>query len=829
VRYLRKNPGEVDALFKELLIGVTNFFRDPDAFSALESMVIPALLESTKPGETIRIWVPGCSTGEEAYSIALLLENEMSSRYEDRRVQIFATDIDSNAINQGRRGLYPESISVDVPEKYLNKYFTKSDSILEIKKHIRDMLVFAEQNVARDPPFSKLDLISCRNMLIYMEPELQNKVIPLFHYALEPGGYMFLGSSESIGGHGSLFSTVDRKAKIFRSQEVRKAPAPTFGMAMPITDNRQGPEAIEAAKSKKPVGYREVMENLLLADYSPASILVDKSGKILFVHGRVGNYLETPPGDATLNIEVMAREGLRFPLSMVLRKAFAKNQEVRYERIRVESNGSVRVVDLVVRPIVEPPADHGLALVMFHDVPGREAEEISSDADLTDESRHRIAELEQELRSTKDYLETSNEELRTANEELKSTIEELQSSSEELQSTNEELETSREELQSINEELVTLNAALESKVDELGKTNDDMANLLASTEFGTVFLDTDLNVASFTPAAANTIHIVATDVGRPLSHIASNIDYPDLVEDVKQVLATLIPKVREARSVDGLWYSVRITPYRTTANVISGAVITFFDISDRKRLEAQSRLAAVVRDSNDAVTVQDLEGTILAWNKGAERVYGFSQDDALGMNISSISSESAYLEMKALMKELTRGEIVEPFETRRKTKDGRVLDVLLTATLLRDQEGRPQAIATTERDISEQRKTHVQLQQMTQMFRNALDPIVIEDMEGVVIDLNTGAERFYGWPRRGLVGREAEILVPPEHRDHVRELLEQCKRGEEVLDVEGTCQHKSGATFPVRVTLSRMIGEDGKTTGIATIARQRALESADVP
>ncbi|MGB7946576.1 MAG: PAS domain S-box protein, partial [Candidatus Binatia bacterium] len=749
---------------------------------------------------------------------------------------IFATDIDSNAIDVGRRGIYPESISVDVPEKYLKKYFIKNVSMFEIKKSIREILVFAEQNVDADPPFSKLDLISCRNLLIYMELELQNQVIPLFHYALEPGGYMFLGSSESIGGHSSLFSTVDWKAKIFRNEDVKNPLAPAFGMAMPIKDIRQEPEAIEVAKSKKPVDYREVMENLLLADYSPASILINKSGEILFVHGRVGNYLETPPGDATLNIEMMAREGLRFQLSIAIRKAFSKSQEVRYERIRAESNGSVRVVDLVVRPIVEPPAAHGLALVMFHDVPDREAEEISSVDGLKDESRYRVAELERELKSAKEYIQTSNEVFQasnevfqTSNEELKSTNEELQSSTEELQSTNEELETSREELQSINEELLTLNAELESKVGELAKTNDDMANLLASMEFGTVFLDIDLNVARFTPAAANTIHIVATDVGRPLSHIASNIDYPDLVEDVKQVLATLIPKVREARSVDGLWYSVRITPYRTTANVISGAVITFFDISDRKRLEAQSRLAAVVRDSNDAVTVQDLEGTILAWNKGAERVYGFSQNDALGMNISLLSSESAYLEMKALMKQLTREEIVEPFETRRKTKNGRVLDVLLTVTLLRDQEGRPQAIATTERDISEQKKMHFQLQQMTQMFRNALDPIVIEDMEGVVIDLNTEAERCFGWSRRGLVGRQAETLVPPEHLDHVLELLEQCKRGEEVRDVEGTCQHKSGAAFPVRVTLWRIIDEEGKTTGIAMIASQRALESADVP
>ncbi len=825
VLYLRKNPGEVDALFNELLIGVTNFFRDSDAFSALESMVIPALIKSKKPGETIRIWVPGCSTGEEAYSIALLLENELSSRNEDRGAQIFATDLDSNAINVGRQGLYPESISVDVPEKYVKKYFTKSDSTLQIKRNIRDMLIFAEQNVVKDPPFSKLDLISCRNLLIYMEPEWQAKVISLFHYALKPGGYLFLGSSETVGRHTQIFSTVDRKAKIFRSEDLGRARVPGFDMSMPVTGARQRLQSIDAAKPGKPLGYRELIGNLLLADYSPACVLVDKAGEILFVHGRTGNYLEPPSGIASLNIEAMAREGLRIQLSTAIRKAFSKHQEVCYEGVKVKSDDTIREINLIVRPILEPPEFRGLAIIVFHDVASHEADEVCSDAGLSDESQHRIAELERELRTTNEYLQTTVEELETSNEELKSTNEELQSANEELQSTNEELETSKEELQSINEELITLNAELEKKIEELGKTNDDMTNLLTSTEIGTIFLDGELNVARFTPAVANAIHIVAADVGRPISHIASNIDYPDLVDDVRQVLATLIPQEREARSKDGRWYSVRINPYRTTANVISGVVVTFVDISERKLLEAQSRLAAVVRDSNDAVTVQDLEGTILAWNRGAAHMYGFSENEALGMNISSTFSEGENREMLRLMPRVIRGEIVEPFATRRKSRDGRLLDVLLTVTLLRDEEGRPQAVATTERDITDQGKEHRHLLQMSQLFRDAFDPIVIEDMDGLVIDVNTEAVLRYGWPREALVGQAAEVLTPLEHRDHVRALLQRSKQGEDVRNIQGTRQHSSGAVIPVRITLSRMIDEYGEITGIATIARQPDVEN----
>jgi PAS domain S-box-containing protein len=300
-----------------------------------------------------------------------------------------------------------------------------------------------------------------------------------------------------------------------------------------------------------------------------------------------------------------------------------------------------------------------------------------------------------------------------------------------------------------------------------------------------------------------------------------------LVDDVRHVLATLIPQEREAKSKEGQWYSVRINPYRTTANVISGAVITFVDISDRKLLEAQSRLATVVKDSNDAVTVQGLEGTILAWNRGAARMYGFSETDALGMNISAIFPESRRREMEMLLPRVVRGETVEPFPTQRRTRDGRALNVQLTVTLLRDDEGKPQAIATTERDINKQTETHLQLRQMTQIFRNCLDPIIIEDMDGAVIDMNTEAEHVYGWPREALIGRSAEILVPAEHRGHVSELHEQCRRGEDVRGVAGTFQHQSGAVFPVRVTLSRMIDEEGDTTGIATIARKLASESRE--
>jgi two-component system CheB/CheR fusion protein len=716
VRYLGQNPLEVATLFRELLIGVTNFFRDSEAFEALQEQAIPHLFEGKPPAGFVRAWVPGCSTGEEAYSIAILLREHMDELRQDLKIQIFATDIDSEAIETARAGVYPDSIAADVSPERLARFFRQDteSSTYRVRKTIRDMVVFAEQNVIDDPPFSKLDLISCRNLLIYMGGELQKKVVPLFHYALNQNGYLLLGSSETIGGFVDFFGAIDRKWKLYQ-RKGGVSPHATIAdfHILPLADAAIPLRAAGKGKRDLKVGARELAEGILLQDYAPACVLINEKAQMLYVHGRTGKYLEPASGEVSVNILRMAREGLRLELTTAIRKVITRKEPVRYDGLRVKTNGDHQIVNLIVRPVVPSAADspaQGAIMVVFEDVPDLEGhlkDALAAD-DLTTDVDRRITALERELRAKEEYLQTTIEELETSNEELKSTNEELQSSNEELQSTNEELETSKEELQSVNEELVTVNTELQKKIDELSRANDDMNNLLAGTGVGTVFVDHQLCVQRFTPAVTQVINLIQGDIGRPIGHIVSNlVGYDRLVEDLWGVLDTLVPVEVEVQTKKAKWYLMRILPYRTQENVIEGAVITFAEITQLKHMqqslqeaETAHRLAIVVRDSNDAITVQDFEGQILAWNPGAERMYGWSEAEALEMNILDIIPKDRHEETLAFNAKLAAGEVIAPFETQRVTKDGAALDVWLTATMLVNDAGEPYAIATTERDVT---------------------------------------------------------------------------------------------------------------------------------
>ncbi len=704
IRHLQQSPLEVDILFRELLIGVTSFFRDSEAFKSLKQKALMPLLAGHDRERSLRIWVPGCSTGEEAFSIAMLAQEANDELNHQAKVQVFATDIDAEAIDRARAGVYPDSIAADVSSERLARFFRKEEqgNSYHIRKSVRDMVVFATQSIIKDPPFSRMDLISCRNLLIYMGTELQKNVIPLFHYALNPGGYLFLGTSESVGEFTDLFGIVDRKNRLFQ----RKGGPSTrtvAGFAPPqVTDL---PAVLPLARRLRPeseMSVRELAETTLLEQHAPPCAIVNEQGEVLFIHGRTGLYLEPPPGEASLNILRMAREGLRLELTTALRKAIAQKTPIRYPGLQVKTNGDVAIVDLLVTPIQRPASMRDLLMVVFHDVtPRSEVEAAETRPAQATDKEQRIADLERELRTKDEYLQTTIEELETSNEELKSTNEELQSSNEELQSTNEELETSREELQSVNEELVTVNTELQRTVEELTQANNDMNNLLAGTGVGTVFVDNQLIIQRFTPAVTDIINLIPTDVGRPVSHIVSNLEnYDRLVEDAQAVLDRLVPKEVEVQTTDGRFYLMHILPYRTRENMIDGVVITFVEITELKRLQDLNRLSVIIRDSNDAITVQDFEGNILAWNPRAERIYGWSADEALTMNIRDIVPEDKRLEALALAKDLARGGNLAPFETQRLTKDGRLLDVLLTGTTLQSADGQPYAIATTERNIT---------------------------------------------------------------------------------------------------------------------------------
>jgi two-component system CheB/CheR fusion protein len=711
-RFLQQNGTEVDALFHDLLIGVTSFFRDPEAFKALQDEVIVRLLSVKPAGAAIRVWVPGCSTGEEAYSIAILLQERMDALKSNFKLTVFATDIDTHAIEQARAGVYPASIAADVSPERLKRYFTEEpgEGLFRVNKLIRDMLVFSVQDLIRDPPFSKLDLVSCRNLLIYMGPELHDKLVPLFHYALNPGGYLFLGTSEAIGEHLDLFAALNRTAKLYQRKDegiAHRLPRGQF-LKLPAAKrvaSRTPP--VRPAAREAGVQLRDLTERTLLRQFTPASALVNDRGDILYLHGRTGEYLEPAAGEADLNILKMAREGLRPGLTIALRKAATGNDAEFLSGLRVKTNGAYARVDLRVQPLTTDTGEPRLYLVTLEPsaaVPAKLGR-VAAGAKAKGGPQPQLALLQRQLRDKEEYLQSIVEELETTNEELKSSNEEMQSINEEMQSANEELETSREELQSVNEELATVNAELHGKVSELSQANNDMNNLLAGTGVGTIFVDHLQHIKRFTPSITQVISLIATDVGRPVGQIVTNLTgYDRLVEDLQQVLDTLVPKEFEVYSRQGRWFVLRIRPYRTLENVIEGAVITFFDVTEMHRAretlrEAESlrHLAAIMTDSRDAIVVQDLQGKIMSWNTAATRLYGWSEAEALGMDIRQMIPQSGQDEALSVIQKLGRAEILQPYRMQRLTKEGGVVRILLTATALMDESQQVYAVATTER------------------------------------------------------------------------------------------------------------------------------------
>ena len=831
VRYLQQTPAEVEALFRDLLIGVTNFFRDPEAFSVLEAEVIPRLFANRRADAVIRVWSAGCSTGEEPYSLAILLVERMEALRQSFTVQVFATDIDSRAIATARTGIYPASIAADLTPERLARYFTAEPGggAYRIHKGIRDMLVFSEQDIIKDPPFSKLDLIVCRNLLIYLSAGLQRQLIPLFHYALNPDGYLFLGPSEGVSEFDALFSAQDRKAKLYQKKPdthryQRAALSRFLPRATAIAEALPARGAKAGLVVKLPL--RELTERALLQQVVAAGALVNDRGDILYLHGRAGMFLEPAAGEAGINnIVKMARDGLRHELVTTLHKAVGTKDAVHCPGLRVKTNGHYTTVNLTVRPVptgagASPEAP--LYLVILEEVADTAAPETAPET-APGPSAGLIASLQHALRVKEEYLQSTREELDSSTEELKSSNEEMQSVNEELQSTNEELETSKEELQSVNEELATVNNELQTKVADLSRSVNDMNNLVSGTGIGTVFVDHQLRILRYSAAASAIINLIPSDVGRPVAHIVSNLmNYARLVPDVQAVLASLQPCEQEVQSLSGTWYAMRIQPYRTIDNVIEGAVLTFVDItevkqmrlalaaehqklettlssitdgllvldrhwrytyfsapgakligmspetligqcvwdlfprakdtkahecfhrsvatgqplcfeeyypapidkwlecncypspeglsvyfhdiSERKRAEEalrqandQLRLAVVVRDAHDAVTMQDLDGRIIAWNPGAVRQYGWNEAEALQMKVQ----DRIPLELRAdaldTLRHLARAEVLAPYRTERLTKEGKAVAVSIISTALVNEVGQMYAIATTER------------------------------------------------------------------------------------------------------------------------------------
>ncbi len=635
-RYVKQHPAEVQALFRELLINVTSFFRDPEAFAALKRDILPQLLTGRPEGAAFRVWVAGGATGEEAYSLGILLREVMEETRHEVKVQLYSTDIDDDAIAIARAGLYPANIAQDVPPERLRRFFVKEESGYRVKKEIREMVVFAIQNVIKDPPFTRLDLVSCRNLMIYLESELQNRLIPAFHYALTPGGVLFLSPSESIGSHSELFSPISRKWKLYRAANSIASTRAVMasGLSWATDDGGKAPEGV--MKQAKETDFADLTRRALLNAFAPASVLTDLRGDIVYVHGDTARYLRPPPGHATLNVVDMAREELQLDLRAAIHLAVSQGAPTPEREVCVDANGTAVTVSLGVLPLPDPQSGPGLLLVTFREAAASPAGKPARRKRARGPADSRLVEdLRRDLAGTKETLRATIEEQQASTEELKSANEEMQSTNEELQSTNEELETSKEELQSVNEELMTVNAELQAKIEQLAGMQNDMKNLLDNINIGTVFLDEHLAIRRFTREATRVYRLVASDVGRPLGDIRSDVEGGDLLAEAQTVLETLVPWEREVTTANGTWYLARIQPYRTLDNVIEGVVLTFTDISKRVAAEAAGQDArelaeAVVDTVREPLLVLDSELKIVSASNSFYRRFQVAPADTVG-------------------------------------------------------------------------------------------------------------------------------------------------------------------------------------------------------
>ena len=711
---LRDSADEARDLAKDLLIGVTEYFRDPQAWHVLETQVLPQLKPAE--GKGVRVWSVGCSTGEEVYSLAMLL----CERFPDRGatpVVVFGSDIDLNGLRIAREGAYASSIEANIPAPRLHRFLRKTGDRYVVRNELRKLVLFAAQNVLSDPPFSRLDLIACRNLLIYLEPGLQQRVLELFHYALNPGGYLFLGKSENLGACASLFEPISTTWRIYRSLRVSSRRP----RALPprLEFRPQHPASARDGDGATLHAPGEIAQRALLESHTPAAVLVQAvNHRALYFHGSTDKFLSQPRGDADWVITGLVRDGLRIKLRAALHRADREDRSVQVDA-RMERDGR----QVPVRMCIEPLQRDGLErmhLVTFLELPP-DIQAPTPQAASPFESTL-LRRLEQELLETRRELQSTVEDLETANQELRVSNEEALSMNEELQSSNEELETSQEELQSVNEELNTVNRQLEEKLHELEQSHADLSNLLVSTHIPTLFLDRDLRIQRYTPAATGLFRLIPSDLYRPIQDITSNLEDEALPGDIHAVLEKQAVREAEVRSKDGRHFLRRVLPYLSGDDDVHGAVLTFTDISElRRATRGLARLAMVVRDSNDAILLHDARGRILSWNQAAERTYGYSVEEALELEMDALVPESCRAGDAERTERVSQGQVLPPWDTQRVTKSGVVLDVSVTVSALRDSAGQLDALVSTERDITQRKRMELSLRE--ERFRAMADNV----------------------------------------------------------------------------------------------------------
>ena len=843
---LRTRSGEAGALLRDLLISVTNFFRDAECFSALEAH-IPELFRGKGADDTVRIWVTACATGEEAYSIGMLLSEHARTLAAPPTIQIFATDLNNNAVQIARDGLYPLIIRADVSEDRLTRFFVREHHGYRVRRELREMVLFAMHDLLRDSPFSRLDMVSCRNLLIYLDRPAQTRVFEILHFALRPQGKLFLASSETIDEGNPYFSVVDKKHRIYSQRSAPRSTVPvptgpsTLGWAMEASRTAQRtpvistlafePSSLPQFRDRLPMRNRDALWGelhlRLLEELAPPSVLVDVEHDIVHLSSRAGRYLQYGAGEPSRNLLRLVPIGLRIELRAALYQAAQTGQSIETAAMPISVDGEGFSVVLRVVPMRENGVDFNLVVFEATANPPDSA----TKARARNEAEPVAQQLDRELERMKTHLRNTVEQYEASTEELKSSNEELQSINEELRSATEELETSREELQSINEELTTVNLELKSKVDELAHANSDMQNLMDATAIATIFLDRDLRITRYTPSAVRLFNFIPSDIGRPLSDLTPQLQYGELSNDAAQVLEQLVPIEREVGRDDGSWFLARLLPYRTIEDRIAGVVLSFINITLRKQAEGISQwLSSVVASSIDSIVSFSRAGVILSWNPAAQRLYGYRPEEAVGQPVEFLESSSQTDKQAQLLMHVLAGQSIEKLETQRRTKDGRDIQVSLTVSPIFDAQGLVIGGTATTRDIGEARRAADALRRSEEQLRlvieNARDYAIFStDPELTITTWNPGAEKLLGYTKAEAIGQRCDMIFTPADREAGAPKLE-AKRASTDERAAGERFHvrKDGSRFWGSGTLMRMHDNSGGAIGFVKILRDQSPE-----
>ncbi|MFP5262325.1 MAG: chemotaxis protein CheB [Blastocatellia bacterium] len=785
---LRERPSEAQELLGDMIISVTNFFRDSEAFKLLEQDVVPKLFENKAVGDPVRVWVSGCATGDEAYSLAILL-CEHAGRLSSRpSIQVFATDIDQDSINMAREGLFPESISADVSPERLKRFFTRENEFYRVKAEVRESVLFAPHNILRDPPFSRVDLISCRNVLIYLNRETQERVLELFHFALKPEGYLFLGVSESADTTAGLFTPVDKKLRLFKRRAI--ASGVPYLPSMPATGRWEVRSAERASESPKIESFGD-LHYQLLENYAPPSVLVNDEYDIVHLSETAGRFLRFAGGEPSRNLVKAVHPDLRLELRSALLSVTQAKSSGETRQARIELDGQSRLVKVHVHRPERPEPAQGFLLVIFEEVvppAGAPLAGSPDDAASGEAMKPLVRQLEDELQRTKTQLRATIEQYETSTEELRASNEELQAINEELRSATEELETSKEELQSLNEEMRTVNHELKDKVDELGRANADLQNLLAATDIGTIFLNRDLRIERYTPSVQQLFNIIPSDMGRPLAHVTHRLEYDSMHEDAARVQMTLARVEREISTNDGRYYIARLIPYRTPEDRIDGVVLSFFDITERKLAEDERNrlneelmreralMEAVVRQMPAGVLITEAEtGKMVFANEQADRIWRATMENPTGDEHYSeyrgyhLDGRRYGLEEWPAWRSINKGEVVYNEEIKMKREDGSWGIFNTSSSPIRDSSGRIIAGVVTFYDTTEEKAMAARLRHSQERLRLLLESIedyaiFTVDTQGRILTWNPGAEKTFGYTEDEIIGQPGEIIFTPEDR-----------------------------------------------------------------